>query len=465
MSETGIAADTPSAPRPAAAPRSFGLKLLLVCALAVMMAIPAGFVWMLVYARSSDANRAVIEVSQMRGGQQTLMGPAIVVPFERDVMAVVNNVNTVQTVNGRLVLYPETGAVNARLEAETLKRGLHDIPVYQADAAFTGRFEPARLAAEAPANARIRWAEARVFMTLTDLHGAKEASLTLGGRLLELAPAEAVATETYGPPVSYQRLIGAPIPWLQDAMAAPLDLEARLSVSGAQRIAFAAFAKDTTISLAGDWPSPSFDGGALPDARTVTDAGFTASWRIPYLARGAAGAGVDLSFDTLTADGPGATLLDQANPYQSVERSLKYAPMFLGLVFLTYFLFEATSGAKAHPAQYVLVGLAQLVFYMLLLSVSEQLGFTPGFLIAATATVLAISLYAGSVFDSRAAALKALVVFSALYALIYILMRMEDYALLVGSIASFLAIAATMWMTRKLDWYGVGRTWVLPIRD
>ncbi len=439
--------------------RSFGLKLLLVCALAVLMAIPAGFVWMLVYARSTDANIAIAEVAQLRGGQQVLMGPAIVVPFERDVVATANGVNTVQTVTSRLVLYPETGTIEAKLETETLKRGLHDVPVYTANATFSGAFDASRLAAEAPSGARVRWSDARVYMSLTDLRGAKEASLMLGGRAIELAPVESVGvtSDAYGPPASYQRLVGASIPWLGEAPGAPFTAEGRLRITGAERIAFAAFAKDTTITMAGDWPSPSFDGGALPDERSVTDQGFSARWRIPYLARGSAGSGVDLSFDALVNISPGVRLLDDANPYQSVQRALKYAPMFIGLVFLSYFLFEATSGARAHPAQYVLVGLAQLAFYLLLLSVSEQLGFTPGFLIAATATVLAISLYAGSVFGSRQAMFKALGVFTALYSLIYVLMRMEDYALLVGSIASFLAIAATMWMTRNLDWYGVGK--------
>ncbi|RYY92350.1 MAG: cell envelope integrity protein CreD, partial [Alphaproteobacteria bacterium] len=161
-------------------------------------------------------------------------------------------------------------------------------------------------------------------------------------------------------------------------------------------------------------------------------------------------------FDQLMS--PGASLLNEASPYQSVERALKYAPMFIGLVFLTYFLFEVTIGKRAHPAQYILVGLAQVIFYMLLLAISEVLGFNTGFAIAAFATVAALSLYAGSVFASRVAMLKALGAFSVLYALIYVLLRQEDYALLVGSIASFLAIAGTMFMTRNLDWYGVGRT-------
>lgn len=430
--------------------RSFGLKLLLVCALALVMAIPAGFVWALVYSRSSDAGAAVAEVSQRRGGAQIVLGPVIVVPFERDVL---NSENKIQTITQQLVLYPDTGEVKARLATERLALGLHDVPVFTAEAAFTAAFNPAQLAAAAPANARIRWADARVYMSLTDLRGARDATLTIAGRKVELAPADPAAT-----PLTSQRLIGGPMPWLQEALAAPFAAEATLSLSGAERVGFAAFAKDTTIDLSGDWPTPSFDGGAVPDTRSVSDTGFTALWRIPYLARGSAGAGVDLSFDALIYSSPGAALLDPANPYQSVQRALKYAPLFVGLVFLTYFLFEVTSGVRAHPAQYVLVGLAQLVFYLLLLSVSEQLGFTLGFVIGAVATVLTLALYAGSVFGSRSAMLKALAVFSALYTLIYVLMRMEDYALLVGSIAAFLAIAATMWMTRKLDWYGVGRS-------
>lgn len=432
---------------------SFGLKLILVCALALVMAIPAGFVWALVYARSNDASVAAAEVAARRGGPQIVMGPFITVPFERDVIA---NNNTVQTVTQHLTLFADAGTVKAALGAERLALGLHDVPVYEVDARFAATFDAADLAQAAPPNARIRWADARVLMSFTDLRGAREASLVIAGRSIDLAPAEASASVNapYGSP---QKLVGGPIPWLEEALAEPFTADARLRLTGAERIGFAAFARDTAIELAGDWPAPSFDGGVAPDSRTVSGDGFTATWRIPYLARNLAGSGVELEVDTLIHTSPGVALLDPANPYQSVQRALKYAPLFLGLVFLTYFLFETTSGVRAHPAQYVLVGLAQLVFYLLLLSVSEQFGFNAGFALAAIATVSAISLYAGSVFRSRHAMMKAFGVFGSLYALIYVLMRMEDYALLVGSIAAFSAIAATMWMTRKLDWYGVGR--------
>ena len=228
-----------------------------------------------------------------------------------------------------------------------------------------------------------------------------------------------------------------------------------MRLTGAQRMGFAAFAQNSEISLNGDWAAPSFEGGFLPTDRDVTDEGFSAVWKVPYLARGVEASGVDLQLYNLVNSNMGLSLLDEASPYQSVMRALKYAPMFVGLVFLAYFLFETTSSVRAHPAQYVLVGLAQAVFYLLLLGVSEHAGFTLGFIMAATATVMALSLYAGAVFGGREAQLNAFIVFTSLYVLIYVLMRMQDYALLVGSIASFAAIAFTMWKTRDLDWYGL----------
>jgi len=150
--------------------------------------------------------------------------------------------------------------------------------------------------------------------------------------------------------------------------------------------------------------------------------------------------------------------VDSTNPYQAVTRSLKYALLFIGVVFLAYFLFEATSDTRVHPAQYVLVGLAQIIFYLLLLAIAERIGFNWAFLVAAVATVALIGWYAGAVFKSRQRQYAAIAAFSLLYALIYVLMSLEDFALLVGAVAAFVAIAAVMWFTRNLDWYGLGLT-------
>jgi len=433
--------------------RSFGLKLILVCALALSMAAPAAFVHMIFSSRAMSAEAAIFDVTSLQAGNQNLMGPVIIVPYARDTVISVNSVSNssqVRTTTGHVLLYAETGTVTADLRTEIRKRGLQQVPVFTSNAAFKATFNPSRVTAEAPGDARILWNEAKILMNVSDLRGAKDAQLTVGGRPLEMAP-----MALSRPDSGSQRVIGALLDWTEPPQAGVLQVNASLNVTGAQNVSFATFARDTTIELFGDWRSPRFDSGVLPDTRQVTKDGFSASWHVPFLARGVPGAGADIWFDQLMS--PGASLLNENSPYQSVERALKYAPMFIGLVFLTYFLFEVTSGKRAHPAQYLLVGLAQVIFYMLLLAISVVLGFSVGFAIAAIATVLALSLYAGSVFASRIAMAKALGVFSTLYALIYMLLRQEDYALLVGSIAAFLAIAGTMFMTRNLDWYGVGR--------
>ena len=139
--------------------------------------------------------------------------------------------------------------------------------------------------------------------------------------------------------------------------------------------------------------------------------------------------------------------------YRSVNRSLKYVLLFLGLVFITYFIFEATTGRRVHPAQYILVGTAQLIFYLLLLSLSEKIGFDLAFLLAGSATVALLSVNAAWVFLSNTLGLRAGVVFTLLYTLIYMLLRMEQDALLIGAISAFVAVAAVMYVTRRIDWY------------
>jgi inner membrane protein len=147
-----------------------------------------------------------------------------------------------------------------------------------------------------------------------------------------------------------------------------------------------------------------------------------------------------------------------ADSYRSTRRSLHYITLFLGLVFLTYFLFEVLTGKSVHPAQYALVGVAQTIFYLLLLSFAEHLGFDISFLIAGASTIALLSVNTEWVFHSRKLALRALAVFTALYAFIYVLLRVEAYALLVGAIASFAAVAVAMYITRNVDWYGNGTT-------
>jgi inner membrane protein len=443
--------------------RSMGLKLLLVCGLALVMSIPALFVFALLSDRTHRAEEVTREISGLVGGPQTFMGPVLAVPYTLPSPAKDQTVE-----NGVFVVFPVSGQASVTSKSEVRQRSLFKVPVYRADIGFAANFDLKDAAARAPKNATLDWTRAEFLLGASDARGAlADVALAVAGQARPVAPASVLTTagvkrsESETTSAAFDRgamtnanlkLFGASATGV--SADAPFQVTASMRFSGAQRFDLLPFAKTTRFEAHGDWASPSFDGGFLPTARTVTANGFTASWNVPFLARGVPAQG---DYDLISALGPtapGVSFVEPANPYQSVARSLKYALMFVGLVFLAYFIFETTQKRRVHPAQYVLIGLAQIVFYLLLLSIAEQIGFDLAFLVAAGATVGLISAYAGWVFESRRQGFVALVAFSLLYGLIYILMRLEDLALLVGALASFAAIAAVMYVTRRLDWYG-----------
>jgi inner membrane protein len=441
--------------------RSMGLKLLLVCVLALAMSVPALLVAGLLWERSHRAEQVMDEIGALVGGPQTFLGPAVAVPWRIPAKAPDEKEAT-----GVLVVFPKTGQAQVSTRTEVRSRSLFSVPIYTADLKFSGRFDLSGAAAAAPQGAVLDWARAEFLIGASDARGARSAvRLAAAGHALDLAPS-AIATQVSlgssprpidgeAAPQDALHLFGASAAqFAPGVQAGPFEVAGGMTFTGARRVGVLAFARDTTVSIAGDWASPSFGGGFTPVDRRVGAKGFQASWSVPYVARGVAEAGGLELLGALGATEMSVAFVEPANPYQSVGRALKYALLFVGLVFLTYFVFETASGRRLHPAQYVLVGLSQIIFYLLLLSFAERLGFDLGFLIAAGATVLLISLYVRWVFGGIWRFLLALALFSGLYALIYVLMRLEDYALLVGAVASFAAIALVMYFTRRIDWYG-----------
>ena len=444
-----------------------GLKLLLVCALALLMSIPALFVFGLLIDRTNRAETVASEVGGMMGGPQTFLGPVIAVPSSQTETGTTGNPPAVTSVqSGVWYIFPAQGRATATTESEVRSRSLFRVPVYEADIAFTARFDLADAGADAPSGARLDWSRAELIMGASDARGAKaDIVATIGGRSASLTPALVASTvglemadnaDPRQPRAGQLQLFGTRLTEAERATQGPLEVNGRMQFSGAQRIALLAFAGTTQAEIKGDWAHPSYNGLARNNEDAPAGGGFDGKWSVPLVGRG--GVPLEGGSDALTRLGAtemAVTFVEPANPYQSVGRSLKYAPMFIGLVFLAYFLFETTSRRRVHPAQYVLIGLAQVIFYMLLLSIAEHVGFNIGFMIAAVATVGLISAYAGWTFQSRKQGIIALIAFSALYGLIYLLMRLNDAALLVGALASFAAIAAVMYFTRNVDWYGV----------
>jgi inner membrane protein len=230
-------------------------------------------------------------------------------------------------------------------------------------------------------------------------------------------------------------------------------------VKGTRDLRFVPAAGESAVSLKSGWPHPSFAGTPLPDARTVQDSGFTAQWRVQDFGRpfAAQWTSHDMNRDQLAASAAASTfgvgLIQPLDIYQQSDRAVKYAVLFVVLTFMVFFLWEVFSATLLHPMQYAFVGFAMCVFYLLLVSIAEHLGFDAAYLIASSVTTALIAGYARAVLRGAAQALSVLAALSVLYGFLYLLLRLEDYALLAGSVGLFLVLALVMFITRRMNWY------------
>ncbi|HYD72146.1 MAG TPA: cell envelope integrity protein CreD [Candidatus Binatia bacterium] len=453
---------------------SLGLKLLLVCALVLAMGIPLLVVGGLVAERENRAREVTTQIGGAAGGSQVIGGPMLLVPYSRTV-DVTDDQNRVQRRidRGSYVIFPEVGTADTNLEVADRRLGIYRAAIYTATTDFNARFAPAEAMQGVDSSYNFDWSQARVVMFVSDSRAIRDAAELrfADGATATLEPISDLSLAAPAPEYSRPGVFStpaAPIPTGLQAFAAPARLtsapqdfsvETRLVLTGAERFSVAAFAQDTTTTIRGDRRDVRAEGYfQASEAPETTEQGFAVSWRVPFVARGIEKAADLSSFNLGLAAGRdmAVSFVSSDNIYQGVMRAVRYGIMFIGIVFLATLIFEAVSGRKAHPAQYILVGLAQCVFYLLLLSMTEIIGFTPAFFIAAAATVALLAYYAGASFASAAVGVRALVGLAGLYGAMYVLMTLEDFALFAGSVVAFAVIAATMIAARRIDWYGRG---------
>lgn len=454
---------------------SLGLKLLLVCLLVLVMGIPLLVVAGLVGERQARAAQVTSELGGAFGGSQVVGGPMLLVPYTRIVETTDDQGRTQRrTDRGSYVVFAETGTANATLTVENRRRGIYRAAIYDVVTDFEAGFTPAEAIAAIDPSYQLNWSQARIVMFVSDSRAIRNAAELrfADGTTATLEPISDLSLappspEYYSRP-GVSSAPSAPLPTGLQAFAAPIrfeggprdfSVETRLQLTGAQRFSIAAFAQDTTASIRGNRRDVRAEGYFQSSEPLQPSAdGFTAAWRVPFVARGVEKAADLNSFNLGLAAGRDMAVSFVASDdiYTGVFRAVRYAIMFIGIVFLATLIFEAVSGRKAHPAQYILVGLAQCVFYLLLLSMTELIGFTAAFLIAAAATVALLAFYAGSSFQSAQVGIRALIGLALLYGAMHVLMTLEDFALLAGSVVAFAVIAASMIVTRRIDWYGRG---------
>ena len=409
------------------------------------MAVPLFFIQLALSDRESTADSAVRDVSSGWGGAQALAGPVLFVPYVVTVDSIIDG-KTVQTPQYlTAVLLPNTLNLKVRATTGERWRGIFKVPVYKAAIAMRATFDKGALADLIPKDAAVSWDRAYVSILVSDAHGlADNVALSLNGRTIPFQPGIGRA----GPAGMHATLGLTTLP-------GDLTLDTQFVLRGAREFSMAPLGKRTTAAIESSWSSPSFFGAFLPTDRTVSDKGFTASWTVPYLARG-----FEQSFGTpeealqsVVSQNFGVRFYQPVDYYQLIERSLKYAVLFVALAFLIFFVIETISARRLHAVQYAMVGAAQVLFYLLLLSLAEHIGFAWSYLIAAGGTVALTGLYAASAFASNMRAAVLTAILAALYALLYVILNAEDYALLIGSGVLFAALAATMYATRRVDWH------------
>ena len=457
--------------------RSAGLRFIIVGALAFLMFIPLGLVSDIVRERADYSDQTIASLSSEWGGKHLFSGPLLTIPVTEDVTydrrrEAVDAVTgltlrdekgnpifehfeeTVTETRAPVYLYPVGLDIEASSESASRSRGIFEVPVYTADVQMAFDFDAEAAETALRAEEVLHWDEARLSVLLSSNRGLRgEATLLADGEGLPLEPVSGGEAGMTGITAD----LGDPREFGKFSL--------KLAVNGADTFAVAATGRTTRFTLASDWPDPSFFGTFLPDAREVTESGFTASWTVPHLARSLPQVG--RSFPDKIARGEatmGARFITPNDFYQKAWRASRYGILFISLTFLTILLLDRTSERPAHPVQYLMVGLAQSVFILLMVSYAEQIGFGAAYLVAAGATIGLLVMFGATALKlgKRTGLLGAMLV--TVYGVHYLTLRSADHALLAGSTLAFLALALTMWLTRNETWHGPERPKGWPFR-
>lgn len=438
--------------------RSPAFKFFLIAFLILLLLIPLLIVAALVSEREDRSRSVSSDVARTWGGVQQLTGPFVVVPYSVRIETKEGDKLIQQTQERRAVFLPEELTVTGNGKSNVLHRSIFDVNVYTAALAIDGRFAVPDIADVDPGAISVRWRDATFVLALSDVAGLKEAATVVidGQETLPFAPSVGVpGTFMSG---IHAKLSAAPSVLSGDSPPAAFRFHADLHFTGSSSLNFAPAARETRVEITSDWPHPSFTGAFLPVERTVKADGFSAKWRVPHLARSVPHAWslADGGLDRFLNHQFGVSFHQPVDFYDLVTRAVKYGILFLAVGFMGVFVLELLSDTRVHPVQYLFVGLAMVFFYVLLLSLAEHVGFTTAYVIASAATGGMLATYVAKALGSarRGAIMAAL--FALLYGFLYLILRLEDYALLAGALLGFAALTAVMFTTLKVDWSGLG---------
>jgi inner membrane protein len=426
-------------------------KIITIGAIVLGLLVPLGHVGSLVEERSGMRGAAEERVAAGWGGQQTIGGPVLALPIDTRVI----DPNDAQRATLRRdwrYLLPVMLDVSAGLTPHERHSGIYRVNAYTADIAMTARFseDSLRQLGVLPADTTIAWSEAELIVPVGDLRGIREIStVSWNGKPLTVSPS------LDGSVRGVSSIIELGSPPVGDSL-----FEFRGAIAGTKNLAVLPFGRTTTVRMRSAWPHPSFSGAFLPAHYALDAKGFDASWQILEVNRSFPQTwdGAVVSGEVLAASAFGVSLYDPVDIYQRNYRAIRYAVLFIAITFMCLFLWEQVARRRLHAMQYLLIGLALATFYLLLIALSEHLGFALAYALASLGQIGVLGVYLVGAMRARLAGSLAAAGIAVVYGALYLLVLSEQYALLLGALLLFVMLAAILLVTRRVDWHEMTRT-------
>jgi inner membrane protein len=448
--------------RPSSLPKPHGrrfstiFKMASIAILILLLLIPLSMVQSVLKERLARRDAAVHEITSMWGSEQVVMGPVLIVPFKsmqktwrkQAVNSQVEDIEVNELIRSRAYFLPAAFKVNGQLKPDRLHRGIYETVVYSGTLDISGSFVRPSFEEWSVDPQQILWDEAEIAVSITDLRGAKESlQMKLAEQIVPLIPGRKLEGFEGGVYARIQGLKGK---------EGAIPFEMSLTLNGNRSLRFSPVGVNNDVRLAASWPDPSFQGAFLPIDRNIGPDGFAAHWQVSYYGRSYPQQWTDKTLVNAAGVASslfGVDLVPALDSYRHVERSIKYGILFIAILFATFFLFEVLATVQVHPFQYTLVGIALCLFYLGLLALSEVTSFGAAYWIGAAAASLMIALYSVKVLHSAGRAGIIAVSLALVYAFLFVILRLQDYSLLVGAAGLFIVLAIVMFATRNIDWY------------
>lgn len=423
-------------------------KIGLTCIVGLLVLIPMGKVKNLIQEREFRKDTAVNTVINQWGGIQSITGPVLVIPVDDTVTEIIDDKKEQRTVRHTVFLFPENLAISGTMHTETRNKGIYKTDIYTGKFALSGYFDPSGISKDSFSNPEILYSKAKLILGLGDTKGlSKGITASWNGNALDFTG----VTETS------ESLIYGISALLDLDNNKKCDFTLSMELRGGESISFLPAGKETSVSITSDWTSPNFSGRFLPDERSLTGKGFSAKWKIYALSRNFPQTWVDnnLADSLLRESYFGVDFISPVNKYFKLHRAAKYSTLFIFIPFIALFFVEIFTRRRLHPVQYLLVGFAVTLFFLLLLALSEHLSFTLSYILSSTAAALLISVYTALSFKSVKYGAILAAVNSVLYLYLYTALASEDYALLIGSIGLFIILGFVMLLTGRINWFKI----------